>query len=133
MLYTVNTDSNNYVISIAHTVHDNIEIDLSLIDVNYLNAYKLINDVLTLDEARKEEIIIENEQLAKQLRIDELKKYLTDTDYIMAKMVEEIMALNNPITFIADVIKIFVAYATKYTKELEERKHARTEIEELEK
>lgn len=133
MLFTVNTDINNYVTSIAHTSHDNIDIDLSLIDANYLNAYKLVNDTLVLDEIRKEEIIIENENLHKQSRVSELKEYLNSTDYIMARMIEEIMALNNPLTFIADIIKIFAAYATKYTEELKARKQARKEIEELEK
>ena len=133
MKYTIGTDNNGYVTYIAHTPNDNIEINIDEIDINYINAYKLINDALVLDEARKEEIIIENEQLAKQLRVNELKKYLTDTDYIMARMLEEIMALNNPLTFIADIIKIFVAYAAKSTAELEERKQARKEIEELEK
>ena len=48
-------------------------------------------------------------------------------------MLEEIMALSNPLTFITDILKIFVNYANKYKEQLAQRKNARDEIENLEK
>lgn len=51
--YTLNLDLNKYVLSIAHTPNDNIELDLSTIDLSYLNAYQYLDGVLVLDEAKK--------------------------------------------------------------------------------
>ncbi len=133
MLYTINLDSNSYVLSLGHTKNDNVDLDLSNVEIKYINAYQYINGSLILDSAKKDLIILEEQNREKLARIEELKIYLNSTDYIMARMLEEIMALNNPLTFIADIIKIFVAYGTKYTAELEARKQARKEIEELEK
>ena len=131
MLFTVNTDINNYVTSIAHTKHDNIELDLEQIETEYLKAYKLINGDLELDEDKKAELIKQQEQMAKETEIVELEQDLNKTDYIMARMIEEIMALNNPLTFISDMIKIFASYGTKYKDTLADRKAWRERIEEL--
>lgn len=131
MLFTVNTDINNYVTSIAHTKHDNIELDLEQIETEYLNAYKLIDGVLELDENKKAELIKQEEQMAKEREIFDLEQDLNKTDYIMARMMEEIMALNNPLTFISDMIKIFASYETKYKDTLADRKTWRERIEEL--
>lgn len=131
MLFTVNTDINNYVTSIGHTDHDNIELDLEQIETEYLNAYKFIDGVLELDENKKAELIKQEEQTAKETEILELEQALNRTDYIMARMMEEIMALNNPLTFISDMIKIFVSYGTKYKDTLADRKTWRERIEEL--
>lgn len=132
MLYTVNTD-NNYVLSISHTDHDNIELDLEKLDLNYLSAYKLIDNIMVLDEVKKAELIKQEEQTAKAKRITELKKYLTDTDYITARTVEDIMGLTNPVTFITDVIAILIKYSAQYKDDIAQRKIVRAEIEELEK
>lgn len=133
MLYTVNTDSNNYVLSLSHTDHDNIELDITKIDVKYLSAYQLIGNNMVLDEVRKAELIYQEEQTAKAERIAELKKYMTDTDYITARTVEDIMGLTNPVTFITDTIAILVKYTTQYKDIIAQRKIVRAEIEELEK
>ena len=42
MKYTVNLDENNYVLSIANTLNDNIELDLTDIDLPHLSAYQRI-------------------------------------------------------------------------------------------
>lgn len=133
MKYTINLDNENYVLSISHTDNDNIEIDLDTLELKYLHAYKLIDDTLVMDENKKQELIAEDEKIAKIIRIEELKRFLYDTDYIMARMLEEIMALSNPLTFITDILKIFVNYANKYKEQLAQRKNARDEIENLEK
>lgn len=131
MLYTVNTDQNGYILAVAHTENDNVELNLEQVETEYLNAYKLIDGVLEIDEDKKAELIKEEEQMAKETEILELEQDLNKTDYIMARMLEEIMALNNPLTFISDMIKIFVAYGTKYKDTLADRKTWRERIEEL--
>ena len=133
MLYTVNTDINNYVLSLSHTDHDNIELDITKIDTKYLTAYQLVDNNMVLDEVKKAELIYQEEQKTKAERIAELKKYLTETDYITARTVEDIMGLTNPVTFITDTIAILVKYATQYKDIIAQRKIVRAEIEELEK
>ena len=62
MKYTLNLDTNNYVLSIAHTQNDNIELDLSLYDLKHLSCYRLVNNILVLDETKLAEIIAKEEQ-----------------------------------------------------------------------
>lgn len=62
MEYTLNIDTNNYVLSIAHTPNDNVELDLSLYDLKHLSCYRLVNNILVLDETKLAEIIAKEEQ-----------------------------------------------------------------------
>lgn len=133
MKYTVYLDEHNYVLSIANTPNDNIELDLTDIDLPHLNAYQLLDNELILDEVKLNELITQEHQHDVDEEIFYLEQKLNSTDYIMARMLEEIMALNKPLTFIADIIKIFIAYAQKYQKQLADRKLWRTRIEELRK
>lgn len=133
MKYTVYLDENNYVLSIANTPNDNIELDLTNIDLPHLNAYQLLDNELILDEVKLNDLIAQEHQHDVDEEIFYLEQKLNSTDYIMARMLEEIMALNKPLTFIADIIKIFIAYAQKYQKQLADRKLWRTRIEELRK
>ena len=88
MKYTLNLDSNNYVLSIAHTPNDNIGLDLSEYDLTYLSAYKLINGELVLDEVKLKELKDKEEQRTKAEQIAEFKKQLSDTDYEAIKYSE---------------------------------------------
>lgn len=55
MLYTVNLDTENYILSISHTSKDDTELDLSLLDMRFLNCYRLLNGVVVLDELKKQQ------------------------------------------------------------------------------
>lgn len=66
MLYTVNLDSNNYILSIAHTDHDDTALDINYIDGEYINCYKLINGVVILDAEKKAEEIHKKEEEKKK-------------------------------------------------------------------
>ena len=131
MKYTVNLDDNNYVLSIANTPNDNIELDLTDIDLPHLNAYQLLDNELVLDEVKLNELIAQEHQHEVDYEIFDLEQKLNSTDYIMARMLEEIMALDKPLTFIADMIKIFVSYVQKYKTQLANRKSWRERIEKL--
>lgn len=131
MKYTLSLDENNYVMGIAHTKNDDFELDISTIEVQYLNAYQKVKDKLVLDENRKQELIEQEHQHEIQEEIITLQANLNSTDYIMARMLEEIMSLDKPITFISDMIKIFVEYGSKYKDTLADRKAWRERIEEL--
>ena len=131
MKYTVNIDEQNYVLSIANTPNDNIELDLTDIDLSHLSAYQLLDNELVLDEVKLNELIAQEHQHEADEEIFDLEQKLNSTDYIMARMLEEIMALDKPLTFIADMIKIFIAYAQKYKTQLANRKSWRERIEKL--
>lgn len=129
MLYTITTDANNYIMSVAHTDHDSVDIDLEKMDLEHLEAYRLVDGAVFLDEARKEALIIEENQRKHEEHIQVLKQFLKDTDYVIAETFEQVLALNNPVTFITDIIKILVQFKSKYAAILEERANAREEIE----
>lgn len=131
-MYTINLDENNYILSISHTANDSVEIDLDLLDLRYLNAYRLIDSEIILDEAKKAEMVAAEQQQAIDEEIADLKKKLNETDYIFAQELEEISSLSNPVTFIADFIKILVSYSSKYKDVISNRKAWRERIKELE-
>lgn len=86
MKYTLNLDNNNYVLSIAHTPNDNIELDLSTIDLTYLNAYQYSDGELVLDATKKQAMIDEQSKQSKEQEIARLKAELTQYDYIGTKI-----------------------------------------------
>lgn len=133
MLYTVNTDKNNFVLSLSHTKFDNIEIDLENIDLDYLEAYELSGNKLIMNQDRKNEIEEERQNKAKETEIEYLKRSLADTDYIVSETFENVLALDNPVTFISDFIKIMVQFNLKYATVIANRKVWRDRIEELSK
>lgn len=136
MKYQVITDSDNYVQIIRHTgtKKDFVELDLSQYDLNdhKLHAYQLGKNQLIFDEERYQEILDEIQHKKDLEEISELKAFLYETDYITSRAFEEIMALNNPLTWIADVIKINAKYTKLYASTITKRIWARNRIEELE-
>lgn len=131
MKYTLNLDENGFVLSIGHTMNDNVELDLSQIDSAFLNAYQLVDGVLSLNATKKAEIEAEQKQKADAEEIADLQGKLNETDYIISHTFEEIMALDNSVTFIVEFIKILKEFRTKYAEQLKNRKSWRQRIEEL--
>lgn len=127
MLYTVNIDENNYILSIAHADNDNIELDLDQLDLQYLNAYKLIDGVATLDTEKKEELEAAEEQLEKNEEIADLELQLKSSDEDLLSFIEDLFSLKNPLTFISDMINLMKNYATLVAN----RQSIREQIEEL--
>lgn len=133
MLYTLNLDENDYILSIGHGPYDNSELDLETLDVKHINAYRFIDNQAVLDQEKLNAMIAEEERIGKALEIEELEKNLNSTDYIVARAFEDVMALTNPLTWVADVIKIMIKYSTQYAETLANRKIWRERIEELRK
>lgn len=98
-------------------------------DLRYVYCYHLVDGQIVLDESRKAEQI-EKEMV--QIEIEDLKKKLSETDFIFIQELEEISSLSNPVTFISDLIKILVSYSTKYKDIISNRKAWRDRIKELE-
>ena len=132
-MYTVNTDKNGFILSISHTLKDNIPLDIKKIDMRYMNAYRLVEGQPVLDEEKKAEIVAEEQKEAKDTEIESLKKSLAETDYIVSETFENVLALDNPVTFISDFIKILVQFNSKYATVIANRKIWRDRIEELSK
>lgn len=84
--YTLNLDTNNYVLSIAHTQNDNIELDLSNYDLKYLSCYQLIDGSLILDEKKLNESKQKENKLAIEEQMATLKRELATYDYIGVKI-----------------------------------------------
>lgn len=125
----IDFDENKYI---KRFVTDNIngeyEIDFDNFDMDHLYCYHLVNNELVLDEDKVNQL---DEKQAKEEEIIELEHNLNDTDYIIARVFEEVMSLNNPLTFISDLIKIFVKYNSYYKEQLTNRVKWRNRIEEL--
>lgn len=63
MKYKLLLDENNYLMGFVHTEtsEDTYEMNPSMMELDYLNCYKLTDGVLVLDEEKKAEIIAEKE------------------------------------------------------------------------
>lgn len=135
MKYYIITDSQGYVLTIQHTntVKDYVELNLDDYDLSNdrIYAYKLGKNELLFDPKRYEEIQAEKQKVLNNKEIAELQKKLQETDYIILKWGEEIISLDNALTWIADVIKINLKFIREYKEVLENRKTWRERIEEL--
>lgn len=78
MKYTLTLDDNGYILSIANTDHDNVELNLDNIDTKHVNAYEYQNGTLVLDEVRLKQMI-DNEKYW-----EELAKMPTEADRLDA-------------------------------------------------
>ena len=122
MKYTLNLDLNNYVLSIAHTLNDNIELDLSSIDLTYLNAYQYLDGELVLDESKKQSIIHERNKQSTEQQINSLKNELLKYDYIGVKIA---MGMATREEYAEQI-----AYTETIREQIRELENFRTEIEE---
>ena len=126
-MYTVNLDENGYILSVSHTENDDTELNLDEMELEYLNAYRLIDGKAVLDEKRKAELIAEKERQTKDEEIAELTEQLHSTDEDILDFVERLFSLKNPLTFISDMITLMKDYSTlvanrqKIRKQIKER------------
>ena len=84
--YTLNLDNNNYVLSVARTSNDSVELDLSKYDLNHLSCYRFINGDLVLDEAKASGLKAEEEKAKLIEEKAELEAWLSAHDYIGVKI-----------------------------------------------
>ena len=127
--YKFEYDADGYIIGFNNTLDSDYDYEGNFSDdIIAKGWYKFIDGSFVEDLERKKEI---ESKTIKDEEIKHLEQNLNSTDYIMARMVEEFMALDNPLTFIADIIKIFIAYGKKYKEQIANRKSWRARIEEL--
>lgn len=130
--YTLNLDKNNFILSIAHSENDSVELDISKINLRYLGAYQLLDGNVVLNEERKVELVNEEERINKDKEIETLKQYLIETSDTANDFVEELLSLDNPLTFVSDFVGLIKSYRETYKTILNQRKQARQRIKELE-
>lgn len=137
MKYFVTVDARGYVVSIVHTgtIKDFVELNLEDYDLTdgRIRAYKLGKNRLIFDEQEYQNILNDRQKAQDEAEIEDLEQKLNETDYIMARYTEELLGLNNPLTWITDVIKLNVKYAKQYAEAIANRKKWRERIEELRK
>lgn len=136
MKYEVITDREGYCVIIRHTGTklDYVELDLNKYDLTdgRINAYKLGKNELIFDKSKWSSMKARETVTANEQNIATLKERLAETDYIAAKWLEEIIALDNPLTWIRDVISINIKYSKEYRDTIRKRKLWRKRIKELE-
>lgn len=134
MKYFVSTDSRGYVLTIVHTgtIKDYVELNLDEYDLEKKRAYRLGKNRLIFDEEEWARICNEAEYETDMKKLAELKAYLEETDFYSLRAWEEIMSLSNPITWVADVIKITIKYSKNYKVVLLKRIEAWKRIDEIE-
>lgn len=136
MRYEVITDKDGYVQIIRRTGTPRDFVELNVDDYDFQNGrihyYKLGKNQLIFDEEKWNQSLYNEEKANAEKLIVDLKQQLTDTDYIMARAFEEVLALKSPLTFVADIIKILVKYSTQYKDTIAKRVYWRNRIKELE-
>lgn len=136
MRYEIITNELGYVQIIKHNINEakNVyELDLSKYDFSGLRkfAYKLVGKELEFDNAYYQELINDETKKQNDKKIATMKEYLNETDYLVARTFEQVMELTNPLTWVADVLKITIAFTKKYKDVIAKRKEYRKKIEEL--
>ena len=101
--FTLNLDANNYVLSIAHTPSDSVELDLSKYDLNHLSCYRFINGELVLDEAKASKLKAEEEKSKLIEEKTELEAWLKAHDYIGIKIATGRATVDDYATEIAEM------------------------------
>lgn len=86
MKYTLSLDDNNYILSIANTQNDNVELDLSKYDLVHLSCYRFINGELILDETKVSRLKADEEKSKLIEEKAELEAWLSAYDYIGTKI-----------------------------------------------
>lgn len=101
--FTLNLDTDNYVLSIAHTPSDSVELDLSKYDLTHLSCYRFINGGLVLDEAKIGRLKAEEEKAKLIEEKAELEAWLKDHDYIGVKIATGRATIDDYVTEIAEM------------------------------
>lgn len=133
MKYTLNLDNDGFVLSIGHSIDDNVEID-NLYEIGeYLSCCKVEGKKLIIDTSKKAEYEAAKNKEKTEERKRELHKLLDESDYLVDRTFEQVMSCTNPVTFITDVIAIVTKFGTKYGDVIASRQTWRDELEKLEK
>jgi len=116
--YNVNLDENGYIMGFSVDDDGSYEFDGSLLNLKFLNCYKIIDGIPVFDENKYESVVAEE---TKEERIAELQKLLSETNYIQDSFISGLMSLNKATTFITDLISLISTTKNEYKTILEQR------------
>ena len=120
-------DQNNYILTLKTAIDGEYDVPDD-INLDFINCYQLVDGEFVFDEDKYNEVKGQDDV---NEEIEDLEKKLNSTDYIIARWGEELVSLDNPLTWIADVISINRKYRNMYLEALRNRKIWRARIEEL--
>lgn len=103
--FTLNLDENNYILSIAHTKNDNVELDLSNCDLNNISCYQFIDGKLVLDEEKLKGKMRHEEKQNLIIEKAELEAWLRKHDYIGVKIATKRATVEEYATEIAEMME----------------------------
>ena len=127
MKYELIKNDEGFIVSMIKS-DKGIEVDISKMDLAYLDCYYEKDGKVVLNEERKAQMKADE---SRESRIHELEKMLEESDGIVTGMLDNIASLNNPVTFISDFIKVLADYNGKYASLIADRKAWRAELETL--
>lgn len=127
MKYELIKNDEGFIVSMIKS-DKGIEVDISKMDLAYLDCYYEKDGKVVLNEERKAQMEADE---SRESRIHELEKMLEESDGIVTGMLDDIASLNNPVTFISDFIKVLADYNGKYASLIADRKEWRAELETL--
>ena len=127
MKYKISTDKDGYIIKIEKD-EKGIDIDISSMLLGFLNCYQLNDNKVVLDTEKYQSILNEDE---KQSRISEILKELEQTDYVQDEFINSLLSLNNPVTFITDILALMSNVMKEYPSIIAERKSLIAELKTL--
>lgn len=88
--YSIELDENGYMLGFSIDENSEYEFDGSLLELDFLNAYKIVDNQPWLDEERKAEIIAEREAEAKKpTQLDIIEAQTTYTALMTDTLLEE--------------------------------------------
>lgn len=119
-------DSDGYICGFHQVYDDDYDVESTEeILMEKTKGYtRFINGDFVVDDVKEAEI-------AKRDEISLLEKYLEDTSDIVSETVEQIMSLDNALTFVVDILKILHDFRVEYVKTLADRKNWRERLKEL--
>lgn len=128
--YSFFKDKNKYITGYYENSTKGIEFEITEQFLNYMNCYKVEDNSVIFDEEKYDLVVAEE---LKEKELTELKNYILDTSDTANDFVEELLLLDNPLTFVSDFVALIKSYRETYKTILAQRKQARQRIKELEK
>ena len=127
MKYKVITDKDGFIQSVEKS-DEGMELKLDQDMIMNLDCYKLVEGKIVMDSEKYEQKKADKQ---KSDRIAEIMNELDDTDYVQDEFINSLLSLNNPVTFIADMISLMNGVMKDYPNIIAKRKSLIAELKTL--
>lgn len=127
MKYNIKTDDNGYITEIRQD-EKGIEIEITEQFLSFMTCYKLSGTNIVLDQEKMNSMIMEEQ---KENRVAEIINELERTDYVQDEFIDSLLSLNNPVTFITDILALISKMTKDYPQIIAKRKELIVELKSL--